>query len=204
MRYRITAVYTPDNVDADRRRQASVFEADTKNLAEAAVAGVAALQLPYSDQEVAGAAEEAVDDPDCPFIAFELFSGDGRHDVEVETFDVAETQAVTRENLLAWVRGRCDGSDEQVRSELAGILGHWFWRTTDGYGRNELQDALHECRLNGYKGYRQMTVDELLDEMFAESGLIDGQRDQYDEASRIRPFGINTMIKADEALWLGK
>ena len=202
MHYRITAVYTPDDVDADRERLATLFEADTKNMVKAAIAGVSALQLLYADQEVESEAVQAVDDPTERFIAFELFTNNGKHHVEVDAFEVSEEQAVTRENLLAWVRSRCDGSDEQVKSELACVLGRWSWRTTGWCSKHDLQEALHECRLNGGKGYFQMTTDELLDEIFVESEMIEQQRDEYDEPSRPRPFGMDTMIEADKALWL--
>ena len=202
MRYRITAVYTPDDVDADRKRLATVFEADTLNMAKAAVTGVAALQLRYVDQEVESQAGQAVDDPHERFIAFELFTNDGRHHVEVDAFEVSEEQAVSRENLLAWVRSRCDGNDEQVQLELACILGRWSWQSTDWYDKHDLQDALHDCRLNGCWGYTQMTIDELLDEIFDGSEIIEQQSAAYDESSKPQPFGMDTMIEADKALWL--
>jgi hypothetical protein len=202
MRYRITAVYTPDDVDADRERQETVFEADTKNKVKAAIAGVSVLQLPYADQEGEREAVQAIADPDEQFIAFELFTNNGKHHIVIEPFDVSVEQSVTLENLLAWVRSRCDGSDEQVKSELACVLGRWSWRTSAWCSKHDLQEALHECRLDGCKGYLQMTIDELLDEIFAESEMIEQQRDEYDEPSRPRPFSMDTMIDADKALWL--
>jgi hypothetical protein len=99
------------------------------------------------------------------------------------------------------VRSRCDGSDEQVKSELACVLGRWSWRTTEWCSKYDLQEALHECRLSGGKGYLQMTIDELLNEIFIESGLIEHQRDQYDESSKPEPLGMDTMSEADKSLW---
>lgn len=203
MRYRVTVVYTPDDVDADRHRQVQVFDCDADDMVEVAVAGAAALQLPCSDDEVRSEAGDVIDAFDERFIAFEFFTNNGRHHVEIEPFDVAGDKAVTRENLLGWVRSRCSASDDgQVQSELAGILGRWTWWTTDWSSRSDLHEALHECRLNGCRGYSQMTIDELLDEIFDDSGLIEYQRDRYGELSKSRPFDMDTMIESDKALWL--
>ena len=72
----------------------------------------------------------------------------------------------------------------------------------ESYSKRDLQEELHEYCLNGSKGYLQMTTDELLSEILDESGLMESQRDQYDELSKTRPFGIDTMVEADKTLWL--
>ena len=61
-----------------------------------------------------------------------------------------------------------DVLSNSVERELRNLLGRWQWRNLSGYGHSELLDTVRDWLQDGIKGYKQMTLTELLDEVEAD------------------------------------
>lgn len=231
MRYLFRFVYTPDDTSADRRRHSVIVESDTGVLDALDLALVSLDMKHLKDDFVKELLEQSADEDTSEGFNWVVCLNSGEWDVEFEqsvNSHQRQQDPVTKESLLAWVKkSRADqsadgihrahqtstddcwslGRDASPHQLLVEIMGRWNWRQMDGMSSHDLKESLHEITVGygqqPFKGYIQMTIDELMDLVMGEPVVYCANLYKDLAYSDDEPFGITTMIESDKELWLG-
>jgi hypothetical protein len=213
-RFLLHVVYTPEDPQASRRRNAVVVGNDGGLLPT--FGPIEAIALGLSKLEMSGLVGDATSeylvqsgsDDTSEGYSWVVHTNDGRYDLEWSPFPEAD-DPVTAEAIRQWAFSQVRVAEDepltpeaQVQQILACILGRWFWRNIDGWSAHDLKESLHSMTVEGddSKPYMKMSIDELLAAILSE--VVDNQRDQFDEIANGRAFGMAAMIDGDRALWL--
>lgn len=193
-KFQINETYTPDDPSLERGREQGEFYADSGNPTEIMKLGISALgHEEFADEFAAEIAEQLQgerlsDDWIENGWQVTLYANDGEYHLVVEQLEPRPETPITRENLIAWARERVtrhptredEKWDEQKKEwltvtvpntpefQLACIASRFQDRMLEDYKASELRERLHDLHWNGVKGYNQMTLDEITDEIMNE------------------------------------
>jgi len=193
-KFRIKEVYTPDDHALERGRDHSEFYTDSGIPIEIMKAGLAALGHKEFADEFAGEiveqlkGENFLDDWNENGWELTLCANDGEYHLAVEQLQPRPETPITRESLIAWARERVvkhptreeEKWDETKKEwltatipntpefELACIAGRFQDRMLEDYKASELRERLHDLYWSGMTGYKQMSLDEIADEIMTE------------------------------------
>lgn len=210
--YLIKAVYTHDDPKVDRRRRAAVVSTSggVVTAIEEAISKMEIANVDPSDV-IADYLEDIGSEDTSEGWSWIVYDNNGRWDFEWWPFDSEDP--VTAESLRAWAEEATysNGRPEQVTDAqhienvqefLYCIMGRWTWRRLEWTSESDLREELHTIYVEGDNGkpYSKMTVDELIRTIMEE--VVEAQMDNYDAASKGKPFGIQSMVEADTQLWL--
>jgi hypothetical protein len=190
-KFRIKETYTPDDPNLERGREPGEFYTDSGNPTEIMKAGLAALGHEefageFADEQLKG--ERLSDDWNENGWEVTLCAKDGEYHLAVEQLQPRPETPITRDNLIAWARERVSKRptreeekwDETKKEwltvtvpntpefELACIAGRFQGRMLEDYKASELRERLHDLYWNGVKGYKQMTLEEIADEIMSD------------------------------------
>jgi hypothetical protein len=167
---------------------------DSDQPTEIMKAGLAALGHDEFADEFAGEIEEQLKD-ECFFDIWEdngweitLCANDGEYHLAVEQLAPRAETPINSETLIAWARERVSKHptrederwDETKKEwltvtvsntpefELACIAGGFQDRMLEDQKASELREHLHDLYLNGLGGYKQMTLEEIVDKIMTE------------------------------------
>jgi hypothetical protein len=193
-KFRITETYTPDDRNLERGREQGEFYTDSDQPTQILKAGLAALGHEEFASEFADEIEEQLKD-ECFFDIWgdngweiALSANDGEYHLAVEQLEPRAETPITRDNLIAWARERVakqptreeEQWDEKKKEwlsvrfpnkpefELACIAGRFQARMLEDYKASELREHLHDLYWNGVKGYKQMTLEQISNEIVTE------------------------------------
>jgi hypothetical protein len=219
-KFRIKKTYTPDDHALERGRDQSDFYTDSGNPVEVVKAGLAALGHEEFADELAGEIAEQLqgqcflDDWNENGWEVTLCANDGEYHVAVEQLQPRAETPITRDALIAWAREqvtkhptREDERWDEEKKEwitvtipntpdfvLACIAGRYQARMLEDCKASELRERLHDLFWIGVKGYKQMTLEEIAEELTIEV------LDVYDFCTLeelLVEFGLDDEGKAD-------
>jgi len=220
-KFQIKETYTPDDPNLERGREQGEFYSDTGNPIEIMKAGLVALGHEEFVDEFAGEladqlkSDHFLDDWNENSWEVTLCVNDGEYHLAVEQLAPRGETAITRETLIAWAQEQVtkhptreeEKWDEQKKEwltvtvqnmpefELACIAGRFQARMLDDYKASELREWLHDLYWNGVKGYKQMTLEEIADEIMCDVLSV------YDYSTLedlLSEFGMEEEGEADE------
>jgi hypothetical protein len=221
-KFRITETYTPDDRNLERGRERGEFYLDSDNPTAIMRAGLVALGHEELADEFAGEIEEQLKD-ECFFDIWAdngweitLCANDGEYHLSVEQLEPRAETPINCETLIAWALERVaklptreeEKWDEQKKKwltvtvsntpefELACIAGRFQARMLEDQKASELREHLHDLYWNGVKGYKQMTLDEIADEIMTE---VLGVCDFGTLEDLLGDFGMDGEGEADES-----
>jgi hypothetical protein len=193
-KFRIKETYTPDDPNLERGREQGEFYTDSGNPTEIMKAGLAALGHEEFASEFADEIEDQLkgerfsDDWKENGWEVTLCANDDEYHLAVEQLQPRPETPIARESLIAWAREQVtrhptreeEKWDEQKKEwlsvtvpntpefELACIASRFQDRLLEDYKASELRERLHDLYWNGVKGYKQMTLEEIADEIMTE------------------------------------
>src|SRR5262249_8493035 len=193
-KFLIKETYTPDDHALERGRDQSEFYTDSDQPTQIMKAGLAAL----GHEEFASEFEDEIvdqlqglcflDDWNENTWEVTLCANDGEYHLAVEQLQPRIETPINRETLIAWARERVakhptreeEQWDEQKKEwltatvqntpqfELASIAGRFQDRMLEDYKASDLRERLHDLYWNGMTGYKQMSLEEIAEEITSE------------------------------------
>jgi hypothetical protein len=193
-KFRIKETYTPDDPNLERSRDQGEFYTESEQPTQIMKAGLAALGHEEFAGEFADEIEEQLkgenflDDWNENGWEVTLCANDGEYHLAVEQLAPRDETPITRENLIAWARERMtrhptreeEKWDETKKEwltatvqntpefELACIAGRFQARMLEDQKASELREHLRDLYWDGLKGYKQMALEEIADEIITE------------------------------------